>query len=141
MLALLGYGSSNAGFLLAYEDFKTTVKLVSAALTRLRTLYVGHKLSKSDTQTAIDSLGVDPKARDQLLQFWDVEASANVAVLTAAEVAVLFKYSLMSADDAINRLQGLGFSADDAWYRLAAEVHAAPTSTPPAGYSGTAPTS
>lgn len=135
-LEALGYSADDAALELGYADFKVLKQNRDNALSRLRSLYIGHKLSKSDVLSTIDKLGVASAARDSLLAIWDLEAAANVAILTAAEVAVLFKYNLMSADDAINRLEGLGFSADDAWYRLAAEIHAKPTDTPPAGYTG-----
>lgn len=138
MLAHLGYSAENAAFLLGYKDFQEAKRLLDQALSRLRGLYIAHKLDKPAALIALDALGVTPAGRDQLLLYWDLERAANVQVITAAEVADLYHYNVIGLDEALLRLQGLGFSADDAWLRLAARTHAAlPVARPgPGGVAG-----
>ena len=136
-LKLDGWNEANIGFLLGYEDFKNETKLVEQALARLRSLYIGHKIDKQKTLDAIDRLGVEPKARDQLLRFWQVDAEATPALLTAVQLATAAAKGWIPVQDAFDELQGRGFDPRDAMVVLLehkADVKGLPI---PAGITGT----
>jgi hypothetical protein len=118
MLGDLGYEPEEIGFELGYQDFKLVESQVANALTRLRSLYIGHKIDKPTTTNAIDSLGLDPKARDQLLAIWSQEAQANPVLLTAVEIANAAHLGLIAGADALSELQGRGYDARDAYILL-----------------------
>jgi hypothetical protein len=118
-LTLLGWSPANIGFLLGYEDFKAEIHLVDQALARLRSLYLGHKITKGAVAAAIDTLGLDAAARDNLLKFWDVDRNATPVLLSAAELAQGAALGLLDAGGVLDELGGRGFDARDAYIFLA----------------------
>lgn len=114
-----GYSLEDANFELDYADFKLVEAQVGALTTRIRTLYVGHKITK---QTALDSLanvGMATEVINELIGVWDREAAASPALLTAVQIADAAAQAVIDPNAALAELQGRGYDARDAYIVLA----------------------
>lgn len=110
----LGYSDNEVTFILESVQFHAESRLVSQAVTAIRSKYVGHHITHNDASGYLDALGVPSEQRDQLLKLWDIEASAATEVLTEAQIVKAFTLTLITEDDAMARLQAKGYNATDA---------------------------
>lgn len=129
----LGYDAEEAGFILAVSDVAIVQRFLSAAVGRIHTLYVGHRVSKSAATSSLAALDVPAETIPDLVAIWDLERAANVKVLTASEVAAAYKLSLVDQPTATTMLQELGYQPHDAWLYLSIHVKAAQDNEPPVG--------
>ena len=130
MLTALGYDASEAGFVLAVQDLRRVQHYVETAVTRVHSLYTGHKLGRNVAYGALIDLQVTPDDANSLLDLWDIERLANVKVLTPAEIASAFVKGFLAESDALARLADAGYQPYDAWVYLA--IHAKDPLTTPA---------
>jgi hypothetical protein len=130
-LESLGYDGPTADLEIEVIDWRRAKGAVDKAVSRVRTLYVAHKIDEQHALTDLDNLGVPAGQRDQLMRVWALERADNVAVLTAAEVVHLAKLNVMTEDEALAWLVEHGFDALDAWYRLAVGLGAIPATAKP----------
>jgi hypothetical protein len=121
-----GYAAATAAYELEVADFQQEKVQLDAVLTRLRTLYIAHKIDKVTATAALDTLGLDATARDHQLGFWDQARANNVAVLTAAQIGELVKLGWLSFDSGANLLQGHGYSVADSELYLIAHLKLVP---------------
>lgn len=133
MLAALGYDASEVSFILQVADVKVAQRYLASAVSRVHNLYVGHKISDSTATSVLAQLQVPAGQVDQLIGIWGYERAANVATLTAAQVAGAFRDSLIDQAEAQQRLQELGYSPRDAWLYLSTAVHKQLPQQPAAG--------
>jgi hypothetical protein len=132
MYGALGFTADESAFLRAVQDVKRSVAALNGAISRIRTLYVAHKIDRGRASAAMDALGVPPAQRDQLMFDWDVERSNNVKVLTAPDIASAYFYGIIDQDTAIGELVADGWNERDAWILLSVRKHA-PQPNPPEG--------
>lgn len=123
MLEALNYTAQESAFLLRLQDIKRAVTAINQAIGRVHTLYVNHKIDKAQAVAALGSLHVPSTQQDQLLASWDVERSANVKVLTSAEIAQAFHYQILDQPAAQAELEGIGYTPLDAWIILSVREH------------------
>lgn len=114
-----GYADADADFLLDYADFQLIEAQVNALTARIRTLYVGHKISKQAALEALARVGMAAATIDALLAVWDQEAAASPVLLTAVQIADAAAQGMVDPLDAWNELQGRGYDARDAAIVLA----------------------
>lgn len=119
VLSGLGYTDSEATFIIEATTFDQQARIVNAAITAVRSKYVGHHIDQNTASGYLDSLGVPSAQRDQLLQGWTIEQQANVKTLTEAQIVKAVKLELISSDDGNTRLIALGYSPTDAAILLA----------------------
>lgn len=110
----MGFEPSQTAFILQAAEFRRNEKLVAAALSAVRSKYIGHHIVESEAQAYIDALGLPTSQRDQVLQLWAIERDANVRILTEAQIVKAFNGGLITQDDAMSRLVNMGYSATDA---------------------------
>jgi hypothetical protein len=132
-LESLGYSGDEAGFILAVVDVAVVQRFLSAAVGRIHTLYVGHKVSREASLSALAALDVPAETLPDLIGIWDLERAANVRVLSPAEIASAYKLSLIDQASAQAMLQQLGYQPHDAWLYLSIHVKSAQPDEPPAG--------
>lgn len=114
-LALDGYEAHEAALELQIADLRGQIATQKAAVTHIRALYLGRKLSAHDASRTLDSLGVAPAARDKLLALWQTERGTAVKILTPAEIADAFAYEIMTQGEATAELVASGYTEFDAW--------------------------
>lgn len=122
MLQALSYGPDEADFVLQVADLQVSQHYLGLAVSRVRTLYTGHKITGEVATSVLADLQVPAGQIDQLLTIWAYERSANVQILTAAQLANAYKARLLSQAETQLRLEGLGYTADDAWLYLSQSV-------------------
>jgi hypothetical protein len=135
MLAGLHFSAQDAQFLIAITDFRRAKAQLDSAVGKVRSLFIAHKIDERAVITTLDGLSVPPAQRDNLITTWRLEREVNVQRLTAAEYADAAFYGIMSAQDAADAIEALGFTKGDAQTRVALRFHA-PWDTitkPPAG--------
>lgn len=118
MLASLGYDAQEAALVLKLQDVHRSAGAINTALSRVHSLYVGHKISHTTAAATITSLGVPADQVAAIIATWDLEAAVNIKTLSAAEIGSAFVYSIMTQDEAMQELQHLGFQPFDAWVLL-----------------------
>lgn len=117
-LAAMGYSDADIGFELGYTDFKLVTAQVSAGVSRLRTLYTGHKINKQTAVDTLATLGLQADAVNAMVKVWDAEAEANPTLLTAVQIADIAAQGYLAPADALNELQGRGYDERDAYALL-----------------------
>lgn len=114
MLTALGYAPEARELKLALADARRERRFRELAISRVRSLFVGHRIDEAEAQTTLDRLGVPPSEKADLLEVWRLERAANVATLTASQVAGAARRGLLSPEEALERLQRLGYDRADA---------------------------
>lgn len=132
MLGNLGYDEHDAQFELAIQDFHAEVQLRALAVSKVRTMYLGRKISKHEAVNAMNELGMPPDERDAQLKLWDLERGLNLKILTVAEITSAYEYGIMDAGTAIRELVAYGYTDYDAWVILSVKAKG-PITLPPAG--------
>lgn len=128
-----GYAKETAAYEMEAADFQQEAKLIDAVLTRLRTLYIAHKLDKATALAALTDLGLEPAAREHQLSYWDQARQNNVAILTPAQIAEAVKLGWLDGPTAIAYLEGHGYSNPDAQLFLLTHLKLTPGDNLPAG--------
>lgn len=113
-LAKLKYDDEEIAWLQMLADLRRLKKFTDAAIAKIHTQYVSYRLSSTDATTALDALLVDPNQRNDLLALWDIERTVNAKQLTLAEIMAAHKKGIISDMGAYQRIQNIGYSADDA---------------------------
>jgi len=111
-------------FMLDYEDAQRAFAAVNNALTRLRTLYAGRKITLATARDSLGKLGIQPAAIEGILKSWSIENSVTVKVLTEAQIADAFLAAILTQDEAMTELQNIGYTPFDAWLILSLKMKA-----------------
>lgn len=114
----LGYDTEEAGFILAIQDVAVVQRYLAAAVGRIHTLYVGHKITRAVATSTLARLDLGSSQVADLVGIWDFERAATVKALTPSEIAQGYKLELITLDDAQARLEELGYQPHDAWLYL-----------------------
>ena len=138
LLTTMGYTAEEAGFILALADHNVTTKQLTAAVTKVRTLYVGRKIDAPGARKALADLGVPGDQVTALMATWDIEAATNVRDLTPAEILDAWELTILTQDEAEAELQALGYTPWDAWVKLSIK-NKGPLPNPPAKGPGPSP--
>lgn len=128
----LGYDAPTAELELEVVDLKADKALITSAVSRIHSLYVGHRIDEQAALAGLDNLKLTATHRDRLIQVWRLERGENVKVLTAAEIVHLAKLEAISQAEALGRLEQEGYSPGDAWLRLAVGLGGKPSVPQPA---------
>jgi hypothetical protein len=107
-----------AQLLLAYADLRRAIAASNTAVTRIQTLYVGHKISLATARESLHRLDVPAETVDKIIESWQVAAAANVKTLTQGQITSAFKHKVMTQDEAASELTGIGYTPYDAWVLL-----------------------
>lgn len=118
LLGILGYSPDDAAFILAVEDTRLQQGMLHSAITRLQTLYIARKVHENDVLAALAQLGVKSTQVNNLLSLWKLERANNIKILTQAEVVDAWAYQVLSESEAMAELEGIGYTAFDAWVLL-----------------------
>lgn len=113
-LTEMGYDSAEVDALLNLSEARRMAQFARAAVAKIHTLYVAHRLTTTEATTDLDQLGIDPTARDDLIELWTIERDANMRDLTQAQVIAALKKSVITGNVAHAKLMQLGYSDQDA---------------------------
>ena len=132
-LTKLGYDPTDIGFLLELTDLNREMRALNSAVQRIGTLYIAHKIKRAYALEALAALDVGQAHAQHLMSVWDIEAAANVRLLTPAQITKSVKLENMSPDEAVAELQALGYTERDAWLLLWSELGTAKQTAPAQG--------
>lgn len=118
LLVALGYSPGNATYLITLRDLQRSIAAVNTAITRVHTLYTGHKITKADAVGVLNALSVPADQVSDIIGVWDLEAAVNVIPLTESQVALAFFYGILTQAEAQGELESLGYTPLDAWTLL-----------------------
>lgn len=126
MLGGLGYDDDAVAFLLTLADYRRVRRYRERAIGTVRTRYVARKLDEDAAQRTMDQLGLDARARDELLSLWDLEREAVTADLTEAQMRAAWRAGVVTEEVYVGWLTDHGYTTDEAailvgTYRPAAE--------------------
>jgi hypothetical protein len=114
LLTAMGWSDQEASWILDLASLQTMARATTAAVNQVRSRYVAHKADVNTTSAALDSLGVATDARDQYIALWDIERTVVTKTLTEAQTVSAAGKGFITAQDASDRLQAMGYAADDA---------------------------
>ena len=132
MLGKLGYTEPESTFILQLADHRRETTFVNAGVRKIQTLFVSHHIDNAKASNALDSLGVAPQMRSNLLKLWGLERDANVPRLSVAQWQGLYKRGVIDDAGFVKAMEDYGYTARDAGYLL--------DLTAPAPRGGPAPT-
>jgi len=135
-LTALGYDTADIALILATTDLQRELRVLNSAVTRVGTLYVGHKITRQAAGDALTALDVSGDHAAHLLKTWDLEAAANVRLLTPAQIVEAWDYSILTQDEAQAELVHLGYTPRDAWVLLSIKAKGAQPNEPGQGPAG-----
>lgn len=133
MLADLGYSDSHAKVLLSGVDLRRTISATNSAITRVRSQYTGHKITRTVAQSALTDLGLDAAQSNELLATWDIESGIVIKELTPAQIGSALHLEIVTQDEAIAELTAIGYTPWDAWVLLSVHEKVKLPNEPPRG--------
>lgn len=110
----LGYNEANVELMMALAEIKRMQRFVNAAITRVRSAYLGGRIDDVEASSQLDRLGVPPDQRDNLLALWDIDRTTITKTLTPAQIRQALKRDMISTEDALVRLKAQGYDDTDA---------------------------
>lgn len=122
ILGVLHVSERAAGLLLDYADMRYAITSISSSVTRLRTLFAGRKITAATAADSLIKLGIDHSAIDAIIADWEIEAAADVKILSAAEITDAMYYGIMTEAEARQSLEAIGYTPYDAWVVLSVKV-------------------
>lgn len=132
----LKYPPDQAALLIELADFKTQATALTAGVGQVKTLYQAGKLTKSEAVSELESLNIAGDTANALIATWDVTQRQAVKVLSAAQIVDAWYYSYLSVDQAMERLESLGYDDFDAYVLLAIKNKALLSGVPlPPGFT------
>lgn len=114
LLSSLGFDDFGVESILDLVDLSRTQKFVNALVTKIRSVYVKRHIDEIGASLLLDAAGMPAEGRDDLFVLWDLERTTVIRDLTPAQITAAFKDNLFTRDVALARLQGVGYSAEDA---------------------------
>lgn len=115
LLEDLKYSAANAALIISLADVAKADTHVTAAMSRVHTLYTSHKITRDAAAAALEALHIAADQRTELLALWDLEIGLNVRALTPAEIMNAWKYEVLTQAEAATELHHLGYTPFDAW--------------------------
>jgi hypothetical protein len=113
-LTTLGYDTAESDFLIKSWDLLAGAAVTRQAVGAIRTRFVAHALTAQEVNLELDSLGIPPAAKDNYIKIWTIERDARISVLTEAQIVKAHKDTLITGQDAYDRLTARGYAAGDA---------------------------
>lgn len=132
-LEALKYSPENAKLLIELADLRRSIAAVNTAVSRVRTLFVSHKITEAAAAGVLNALQVPAGQVTEIIGTWRLEAAVNVKLLTEAQIADAFAYKILTEAEALAELRGIGYTALDAWTVLSIKNKAPLPGKPAAG--------
>lgn len=139
-LGKLGYGPTESALVLELADAQRELRALNGAVSRIGTLYVGHKITRPGASSALAALKLDGPHIGHLLATWDQEMAANVRPLTEAQITGAVYYKVLSVAEGMAELQAIGMTPFDAWVAISVRLKGPQPNRPARGPGGPAVT-
>lgn len=113
MITKLRYDAQDTEFILSLTDHARHFRMQQAAIGRIHTRFVSHKMTKAEASTALDKLGMDTTGRDDALTLWEYEREANVPSLTLSQLQGAIRRGVITFDRFRADVLALGYPESD----------------------------
>lgn len=133
LLQAMNYSDESIAWLFAYRDLRRAISATNSAVARIHTLYVGYKITAATALSSLNALKVPPTQVQQIVTTWDIERSANLKVLTEAQIVDAWYAEIIDQAEAMSELQSIGYTPRDAWILLSIKNKSPLDNAPPAG--------
>lgn len=109
----LGYTTAQAHDILELVDAQAVQRYRNAAVAHVHTLYVHHKIPRTEASGKLDALAIRHQVRDELISVWTIEREINVATLSLAQCQGAWRRGVMRDEEFANRVRALGHPDSD----------------------------
>jgi hypothetical protein len=116
-----------------YQDLQRDFTAINGAVTRIRTLYAGRKITAATAKTSLITIGIKADAISGMLAAWQLENSIEVKQLTVTQITAAFVAEIITYSEALVELNNIGYTAYDAWVLLSSAAGAPLKDKPPQG--------
>lgn len=140
LLGEVGYSGQNAETLVKMAHYQYELEVLRRSVTRVGTLYVGHKIDDAQARDGFAHIGLGPAQIDTLMQTLSAERAAETIPPTAGEVSSALYYQVVNQDTAQLLLEQMGYTPWDAWLRLSTRMHGPLPNEPTSGKPASQPT-
>lgn len=113
-LTALRYSAQDATFLVDLADAALAHTEHQNAVHRVRSLFTGGHITRTDASSDLDRLGVVATQRNQLLAIWDVERSTVRRELSVAQLQESLRRGYLTEVAFGDRLVAMGYDPSDA---------------------------
>jgi hypothetical protein len=117
-LVTIGYTKQNADYILALADVRREIAQTNAAVSRIRTLYTGYKLTRQQASDALTALHIPAAQIGGILDTWTIQHGASAKRLTPAQIVDAWFVKVLTVPEAMTELEAEGYSPLDAWVLL-----------------------
>lgn len=131
LLEVLHVSPQAAPLLLDYADLRYAIDSVNKSVQRIATLFTGRKISAVTARDALVKLGISPAAINQIITDWEIQAAADVKLLTATQIIDAWYYRNMTEAEAIQSMEAIGYTPYDAWVLLSNKAKGPLKNKPP----------
>lgn len=131
ILGVLHVSTQAAGLLLDYADMRYAIDSINKSVQRIATLFTGRKIAAATATDALTRLGLSAAAVEQVIQDWELQAAANVKVLSESQIIDAWYYNVIGQAEAINDLGAVGYTPYDAWVLLSNKAKGPLPNPPP----------
>lgn len=130
-IVAFGYTETEATFILEVADAEVQEKLENTAIAAVRSGVVKRHISEAEAQTLLGQIGIPATHAATLLNLWALETAIPTKDLTPTEMKTLYTDGVWDAPTYQARLEGTGYSSDDAALIVLLNTPAPPTPTAP----------
>jgi hypothetical protein len=118
MLTQIGYPPTAAKFVVASWDLDVAWRAMSAAVNKVGTYYIAHKITADQAAENLRRLGVPESQIAPTIKDWTVSLTSNVKLLTESQIADAWYYGIVTQTEALAELGAIGYTPFDAWVVL-----------------------
>lgn len=118
ILAGLHVTAQAAKLMLDYADMRYLIDSINRSVQRIAQLFTARKIGVDTAKAALKPLGISPLTVDKIIETWQLQAAADVKVLTPAQITDAFHIGILNQAEAQAELQVTGYTAYDAWVLL-----------------------
>jgi hypothetical protein len=113
-LESIGYSESDAESIITVADVKAQAKIQTQQVTNVRTQFDRYRLTDKEAQAELQALGIGATEAAKLTDTWKVTRPDGTRFPTEAQTMKFLKDKLITVDDALQRLRGMGYTQLDA---------------------------
>lgn len=114
LVKALGYPDSDVPLILSVAELRRHKRWRDQAIGATRSAYLAHHIDQAEAHAELAGLGVEAAEVEYLLRLWAIELRGHRRQLTEAQVMRAHKRELINDQQALTRLQQLGYLAADA---------------------------
>lgn len=129
----LGYDATESALLIKTAQARKTLTDLNKNIAKIGNYFMAHKIEANTASAQLGQLGVPPDRITELLTEWNIDRTANVKILSPAQIETAVHYEVITIDEGLGELERLGYTPYDAWILLSNRAHGPLPNQPPPG--------